>query len=166
MRRSSPVTALLITLAALACRVPAPGAADSARGGAAPADTQPPAAAPTDSAAAPVELRTDKSSYRPGDQMTLTLVSRADTGYSFNPCTRALERETAGGWTAVNEEGRVCTMEAWLLEPRGTRSGPTELPKDLEPGRYRVVLTLTAEGQQTPPATHVRITSAPFAVQP
>ncbi|HEU4566137.1 MAG TPA: immunoglobulin-like domain-containing protein [Gemmatimonadaceae bacterium] len=162
MRRTPLLAALLITVA---CHTPAPGGADSARA-AAPADTQPLSPAPGDSAsAAPVELRTDKSTYRAGEEMTLTLVSRADVGYSFNPCTRTLERETAGGWSAVDEGERICTMEAWLLEPRGTRSGPTALPEQMEPGRYRVSLQLIAE-TQTPPAERARITSAPFTVQP
>jgi len=92
-----------------------------------------------------VVLRTDKPQYRSGEQMTLTFENRSASSYSFNPCARSLERESGGSWSAVPDEGRICTMEAWILDPHGTRSGPTELPASLAPGRYRVVVRMTME---------------------
>src|SRR5262245_12010781 len=130
----------------MACR---PGAE-----GGAPGDTATPATksdtgtsaasgmAKTDS----VVLRTDKVQYRSGEQMTLTFENRSASSYTFNPCQRTVERESGGSWSAVAEEGRMCTMEAWVLDPHGTRSGPTELPASLAPGRYRVVGRMSVEG--------------------
>jgi len=93
-----------------------------------------------------VVLRTDKAQYRSGEQMTLTFENRSAKSYAFNPCARSLERENGGSWGAVPDEGRMCTMEAWILDPHGTRSGPTELPASLAPGRYRVVVRMSVEG--------------------
>ena len=93
-----------------------------------------------------VVLRTDKAQYKAGEKMTLTLENRSAATYAFNPCTRSIEREEAGTARALTDEGRMCTMEAWILAPRGTRSGPTELPATMTPGRYRVVVRLTVEG--------------------
>ena len=90
-----------------------------------------------------VVLRTDKTQYRSGERMTLTFENRSASSYTFNPCARSLERENGGSWSAVPEEGRMCTMEAWTLEPHGTRSGPTELPASLAPGQYRVVVRMS-----------------------
>jgi hypothetical protein len=132
--------------ALVACRQGTPGgsAAESGR-----------AEARTDSAVTPsattvaradsVILRTDKGQYRAGEKMTLTFENRSAASYTFNPCMRSLEREDGASWTAVPEEGRMCTMEAWILDAHGTRSGPTELPSPLAAGRYRVVVRMTAE---------------------
>ena len=92
-----------------------------------------------------VVLRTDKTQYKAGEQLTLTFENKSASSYAFNPCTRSLEREAGGSWTAVPDEGRMCTMEAWILDARGTRTGTTELPSALAPGRYRVVVRMTVE---------------------
>ena len=102
--------------------------------------------APGGAGAPSVILRTDKPQYRAGEKMTLTLENKSAASYAFNPCTRSLERQDGASWTAVPDEGRMCTMEAWILDPHGTRSGPTDLPTSLVPGRYRVVVRLTQEG--------------------
>ena len=93
-----------------------------------------------------VVLRTDKAQYRSGERMTLTFENRSASSYTFNPCQRSVERESSGSWSAVSEAGRMCTMEAWVLDPHGTRSGATELPAALAPGRYRVVVRMSVEG--------------------
>ncbi len=110
-----------------------------------------------------IELRTDSTRYAPGAKVTLTLVNKADATYAFNPCTRIVMRETGGRWENVDEPQRMCTMEAWLLEPNATRSGDTELPGSLEAGQYRIAVSLSREGQ-TPPAEHELAMSAPFTV--
>ena len=143
-RSSLAGVGLLLVLHA-ACRPGAQGAAsgDTAKPSTS-ADTGKSAAssiARTDS----VVLRTDKQQYRSGEQMTLTFENRSASTYAFNPCQRSVERESGGSWSAVPEEGRMCTMEAWILEPHGTRSGPTELPASLAPGRYRVVVRMSVE---------------------
>lgn len=133
---------------------PAP-APDSPAGDAA----SPPPPAP----AGPVALTTDRDSYRPGDVMTLTLTNRDSAQYYFNPCPRTLEREVGNAWEPVDEGQRMCTMEAWILDPNGTRTAPAELPGSLQPGRHRVTISLSREGQ-TPPAQAVQAVSPPFAV--
>jgi hypothetical protein len=136
----------LVVAAFSACRPSTPG------GG--PADTVNPPQA-SDSAAPPIAsntvradsvvLRTDKAQYRAGEKITLTFENKSGSSYTFNPCTRLVERESGGSWTTVPEDNRMCTMEAWILEPRGTRSGATELPATMAPGRYRVVVRMTME---------------------
>lgn len=110
-----------------------------------------------------VVLRTDKTRYRSGEQVTLTFENRSASSYAFNPCQRLVEREAGGSWTAVPEEGRMCTMEAWILEPHGTRSGPTKLPASLAPGRYRVVVRMSVEGADGV-ASSVSVVSEPISV--
>ena len=126
MRLSSRLLSLAIlgcAIVALACR------------------PRPPRASASDS----VVLRTDKAEYRAGETMTLTLENRGGSSYTFNPCTRTLERQDGSTWTALPDEGRMCTMEAWMLDAHGTKSGPTELPASITPGRYRVLVRLTQE---------------------
>lgn len=133
-----------------------------------PADS-PVAAAPTQtdssSAQTAIELRTDQSRYRAGGAVALTIVNHSATRYSFNPCTRVIEREANGAWSAIPDEGRMCTMEAWLLEPNATRTATTDLPNPLPPGRYRLTIAFTADGQ-TPPAAATQAASPPITVEP
>jgi hypothetical protein len=132
-------------LAILACRSSAPGGAPVDTG----TSSQRSDSAAASQAATPradsVVLRTDKTQYRAGEKLTLTFENRSGSGYTFNPCTRSVERESGGSWSTVPEEGRMCTMEAWVLEPHGTRSGATELPASIGPGRYRIVVRMTME---------------------
>ena len=110
-----------------------------------------------------VVLRTDKTQYRSGERMTLTFENRSANSYAFNPCQRSVEQEAGGSWTVVPEEGRMCTMEAWTLEPHGTRSGPTELPASLAPGQYRVVVRMSVE-RADGVASSVSVVSEPVSV--
>ena len=150
-----------------ACRSGSAGSA-STDSAAAPArtDTATPAA-PAGNAAVrsdSVLLRTDKAQYRAGEAMTLTFENRSARSYAFNPCTRSLEREEGGAWKPVPDEGRMCTMEAWILDPRGTRTGPTELPATIAAGRYRVVVRLTVEVAGSAPADAITAVSEPITV--
>lgn len=151
-------TLLVATLALAACQPAAPEPADSLPAPGA-RDAAPAPATP----AGPVELRTDATTYAAGGQVGLTIVNRSDARFSFNPCTRAVQREVAGAWETVPEPDRVCTMEAWLLDPGATRTATTELPATLAGGRYRMALSLTRDGQQ-PPAEATVATSPPFTV--
>lgn len=94
--------------------------------------------------------------------MTLTLANPTSNSYTYNACSRILERESGGAWTLVQEQ-RMCTMIAHLLGPRSNRTEITELSGGLEPGRYRVVIALTEEAPGTAPQS-TRATSAPFTV--
>src|SRR5688572_32046501 len=134
-------------LAASACRPSAPST-DARDSAAVPAPTD---SAPGSGAASAtvrsdsVLLRTDKTQYKAGEQIALTLENRSASSYAFNPCARSIEREVGGAWTAIPETDRICTMEAWILDARGTRTGNTELPSSLTAGRYRVVVRVTVE---------------------
>lgn len=150
---------LVLSFALLACGPSGPGPApDGARHGTADS-AAPPAAADS------VELRVDRSEYRSGDTVKMTLVNRTGASYAFNPCTRGVELETQSGWLAVAEPDRVCTMIAWLLEPNASRDAVTALPSGLRHGRYRLTVSLTRE-DKTPPTTRVTAASQPFTVAP
>jgi Big-like domain-containing protein len=161
-RRLSAV--LLAALSADACRpsTPRSAAMDSA-GQPARVDTSTPAGAPSITRADSVVLRTDKTQYRAGEALTLTFENKGAAQYAFNPCSRSLERADGNAWKPVDEPGRMCTMEAWILEAHATRSGPTELPSSLVPGRYRVVVRMTMDrgGSQ---ASAVNAVSDPITV--
>ena len=131
-------------LAVVACRSGTPASGDSA---------STPTPAPNASATVKsdsVLLRTDKAQYRAGEKVTLTFENKSGIKYTFNPCSRSLEREQSGSWVAVPDAGRMCTMEAWVLDAHGTRTGDTELDSPLEAGRYRVVVRMSPD---TPDAT-------------
>lgn len=118
--------------------------------------------APT-AAPGPVALTLDRSTFGLGDAVTLTLTNSGAGKYFFNPCPRIIERESGGTWTPVDEGPRMCTMEAWILDANGTRTAQTELTDSITPGRYRMVIVLSQEGQE-PPAEGIRAVSEPFSV--
>ena len=160
--------AAVAILALAGCHSGTPGSA-SGDSAAAPArtDTTPATPAPTASATVrsdSVMLRTDKTQYKAGEKLTLTFENRSAASYAFNPCTRSLEREESGAWKPLPDEGRMCTMEAWILDPRGTRTGTTELPATIAAGRYRVVVRMTVEGTGSTPASAITAVSDPIAV--
>ena len=156
------LTALVIASTILACASPGRDAPDTSSPSAANAASRDTASGPSDAASGPVQLRVDRSEYAPGAAMTLTVVNTSADTFAFNPCTRQIERESGAGWTRI-EEGRICTMEAWILEPRATRSGDTELPASLQPGRYRATLSLSRQGQ-APAGENELAVSSPFSV--
>lgn len=137
-----------------------PGARRPSAGVGGGGSAEPTPAVPADTTG-PVTLAADSYHYPPGAKVGLTLTNRSDARYSFNPCNRILEQSSATGWTVVNEPGRACTMEAWILDVRGTRNATTDLPASLLEGRYRVVVELSREGTSAP-AERVRAVSAPF----
>jgi hypothetical protein len=112
-----------------------------------------------------VVVRTDKAEYRAGEAITLTLENRSASSYAFNPCTRSVEREENGSWSTVAEEGRMCTMEAWILDPKATREGKTELPEQLPPGRYRLVVRMTRGPPSDAPGSAVAAVSDAITVR-
>jgi len=108
-----------------------------------------------------IELRTDRASYRAGASAMLTIVNHTKREWSFNPCTRTLERESGTGWQVV-PEGRMCTMEAWILGPDATRTAPTSFGGSLEAGRYRLVIAFSSAS--APGSGSTRATSAPVTI--
>lgn len=109
-----------------------------------------------------VTLRTDKRTYRPGETVKLTIVNASSAQYTYNPCMRIVERDSAGTWKGVREE-RMCTMIAHFLEPKETREEQTEMADGVEPGRYRLVV-LFSEERSDGASRAVRATTAPVTV--
>jgi hypothetical protein len=162
---------VLLALAVASCQT-APSDDQTA---ATPTDTTTPAGStgtPVADSTEAVQLRTDKAQYRAGDRVTLTLANRTGSTFAFNPCTRTIENQSGTAWTAVAEEGRMCTMEAWMLEPNQTRTADTELPSTLRPGPHRVIVELTREGAAagataaTAAPDRVRATSPAITIVP
>jgi hypothetical protein len=154
------------TIAVAACKpaVPGDGVGEPSAGTTgAPASNSPGSAGMTDTTGAAVTVRTSEARYAPGAEVRIAIVNHTGARYSFNPCPRTLERSQGGSWEKVEEPGRMCTMEAWLLDPHQTREATTELPSSLEAGTYRMVIDLIEEGSG-PPAERVKGYSNQFEV--
>jgi hypothetical protein len=91
-----------------------------------------------------ITLRLDKSEYRVGELVTLTMTNASDRSYGYNLCGRAYDRRVATGWVAMPEELRMCTAHLDALPPGATRTGRTDLHSDATPGTYRMVVTFLA----------------------
>lgn len=154
--------ALLIAILA-ACATPDRGSEDSVAPGTSGEAASSGRTAPDTTGATTLELHTDKERYAPGAPVTLTVVNGTADTYAFNPCTRMVQQEGTGDWRPVDEPQRVCTMEAWLIEPRTRRSGDTELPTTLEAGRYRIGLSMSIQGT-APNTEYALVVSEPFTV--
>ena len=156
-------------LAAVLTIAVAAGCRSGAAGKSAADSTAPPASAIGSGASAlaradSITVRTDKTQYRAGETMTLTFENRSALPYTFNACTRTIEKESNGSWTALPDEGRMCTMQAFLLAPHSTQTGSTELPTPLAAGRYRVAVRMTLDQSTGQPVNPVYAVSDPFTV--
>lgn len=109
-----------------------------------------------------LELRTDKTTYRAGDQVGLTVVNPTGSSYAYNPCTRWLERDVSGEWVKL-EEMRVCTMIAHILAPRTSRSEKTDITAGIVAGRYRLSIAFSVQDSSTP-SRSVRAFAPPITV--
>jgi len=123
--------------------------------------------AATDTMAAPtpppdsgneIHITTNAASYAPGAAVGISIHNATAHQFAFNPCTRHFEREAHG---EVTEPNRMCTMEAWLLDPNGTRDVSVTLPAAIEPGTYQVGIDFAAQDQS---GLQVHATSNPFHV--
>ena len=165
--RTSLHLVVIGTIAVAACKpgVPGDGVGEPPAGTTgAPAPNSPAGnAGVTDTTNAAVTIRTGEAHYAPGAQVRIAITNHTGAKYSFNPCPRTLERSKGGSWEKVEEPGRMCTMEAWLLDPRQTREATTELPSSLAAGTYRMVIDLIEEGSG-PPAERVKGYSNSFEV--
>ena len=116
--------------------------------------------------AQPITVTVDRAAYAPGATVGLRIVNGSDGTFGYNPCTRTVEREGGGAWTAVPEPDRVCTMELRLLDGRATVSTTTDVPRSLAAGRYRLVLSFSREDASATANTGaVRVPSNPFRVE-
>ena len=127
-----------------------------------PPSSAPPNGGPAATSSGPIELRVDKPEYRAGERVAMTFVNRGDAQYAFNPCFRAVEQDGGGTWVPFDEPGRICTMEAWLVDPGQTRMADTTLPRELAPGRYRITVGMSRQAAQ--PTDRAAAASAPFRV--
>jgi hypothetical protein len=172
MRTSMTFAALPLALLFAGCQTPPRGAdsttptAEAPGGSPAPGPgniTRPDSTAP---GAGPVMIALDKTSYAAGGEVSMKITSHATDTLGFNPCTRSIERRAGGRWSTVPDEGRMCTMELWILKPHETRDAKTELPTPLAAGEYRIVILFSAQ-KPTPSGTTpgIRGESAPFQVR-
>ena len=114
---------------------------------------------------ASITVVTDTRTYRPGDPVELRIRNSDSRGYTFNPCTRTLEREkedAPDSWAEFKEE-RMCTMIAHVLEPNSSRVERTELGEELPPGRYRMLLRFSSAAPAAK-ESHVTAYTQPFTV--
>lgn len=111
-----------------------------------------------------VTIATDRRSYRPGDPVELRVVNQTAGSYTYNACTRVVERQSDSTWTAVQED-RICTMIAHVLGPNETRVERTELGEQLKPGTYRVLVRFISENASAG-ARAVLAYSQPISVSP
>jgi hypothetical protein len=114
---------------------------------------------------ASITVATDTRTYRPGDPVELRIRNGESGSYTFNPCTRTLEREqegAAGSWAEVKED-RMCAMIAHVLDPNSSRVERTELGEELPPGRYRMLLRFSSAAPAAR-ASHVTVYTQPFTV--
>lgn len=169
MRPTVPVLGALLVLGAISCKPEASNhdsasasKPDSAQGSLTPAPV-----ADTVPATPDVDLRTDKTRYRAGDSLTISFVNKSAATFVFNPCPRTVQRETdlasGRGWVPVAEPARMCTMEAWILKPKETRTAKTQLPDPLAEGQVRIVVAMTRQGPAEAPGG-VHAVSAPITI--
>ena len=142
----------LLALLAAGCRAPAVESDTAAPAQPAPAPSMP---------GSDVRIALDRASYRSGDDVKLTITNSSQRNLGYNACTRVVERESNGAWTAVPEPERVCTMELRLLNRGESVTEQTDLPA-VSRGRYRIALQFHDESASGAP---VRALSAPFAVE-
>lgn len=132
-------------------------------------DTATPSPAPvvdaTPKPSAAVTVVTDTRTYRPGDPVELRITNGTAGSFTFNPCTRTIERENENAvdsWSEVKEE-RMCAMIAHVLDANSTRVERTELGEEMQPGRYRMLLRFSSAGPAAR-ASHVTAYTQPFTV--
>lgn len=105
----------------------------------------------------------DRAAYSPGATATMRITSQTSDTLGYNQCSsRIIERQDGTNWVTHPEPGRMCTMELRLLMPSETQTATTDLPADLRPGTYRIVLSLSRQSASNPGT--VRAVSPTFRV--
>jgi hypothetical protein len=87
----------------------------------------------------------------------LTLSNESGGPIGYNLCASALQRRTAGQWTAV-ETGDICTMEIRTLQNGSTAIFDKTMPDDTVSGEYRYATNVDSNG------TPIVVASDPFKV--
>lgn len=108
-------------------------------------------------------LRTDRTEYRAGDPLEITLANGTDQQAGYNLCVSALDARSGADWVAVQIPlVEACTMELRTLEPGGTANFRHTLPAALPAGEYRVRTSV-----ESPLGSGmVGVASGPFRVNP
>jgi hypothetical protein len=82
--------------------------------------------------------------------------------YRFNPCERGVERLEAGGWVMLPPELRLCTADAFALNPGTTNVYRSDVPVDASAGTYRFLFPVTEEAAD---GQRVLVVSTTFRVR-
>jgi hypothetical protein len=101
-------------------------------------------------------LRTDSSSYLPGDVVGVQLrAGIRSTGYNLCFSFATLERFDPAGWGPVDVGlGRgLCTAQQLILPTLQGAEGSVHLPRDLPPGAYRLAYEVEVGGERRRVAT-------------
>lgn len=152
--------AVMLAISVLAGCQTSQGAADERADSTPPRD---PSGAAGRIATEAVKLTLDRSSYRAGAQVRLTLANATNRSFGYNACTRAIEQQRDGVWVPFPEPDRVCTMELRLLEANAKVAEQTELPASIPRGTYRLALSVSDESAS--PGGPQRVISPTFTVE-
>jgi hypothetical protein len=123
--------------------------------------------APDNGSAAPaapdvgIHISTDRTGYTLGAKVAISIHNARTSQFAFNPCTRTFEHEAGAAWSLVTEPNRICTMEAWLLDPGATRAATIDIPHGIPGGHYRIAIDFSAQDST---AIKVHATSTSFTV--
>ena len=111
-----------------------------------------------------VTVTTDETTYHPGDQVGMTISNQHIETLYYNACIGSLEILDGSAWIPGPESLRLCSREAFSVEPGGTRQDTTDLDLGLPEGVYRLVLGFSAVGASDDQVRH--IVSNPFTIRP
>ena len=111
-----------------------------------------------------VLLTTEKSSYRGGDPVELTIQNREAVPLAYNACTRELEVREGASWVPGPASLRLCTREVWYAAPGVTRRDTADLDIGLSPGEYRIVLSFSSD--YAPEGEQIRAVTNAFTITP
>jgi len=147
LNQQAALVAVIALLGVAACTSDAPPAPDGSASG------------------TEISLTTDRSSYAPGDQVSVELVNVGDIDVVTNLCFGFLDLEVMvdGIWSETEaflgpKENTFCNTIGHLIRPRDRDEGTVYLPADLAPGTYRVAYEASFDGSRP------RITTEPFDV--
>ena len=99
--------------------------------------------------ALPVQLDTDAASYRPGQEVMLTLTNTSRRAYTVSPtlCPAVLEQRDQSIWRPMQRE-EVCLAIGYELRSGNRLTVPRPLPDSLAAGDYRFMYELQdADGE-------------------
>ena len=106
-------------------------------------------------------LYTASSTLFPGEDVGLRLVNQTDVSMRYNLCRAQLQRRGERGWQSVSPgQDASCPDVRFRLAPTETAAYDLSTPLSLAPGEYRVVATVTVEGE----SQSRTLRTAPFEV--